>query len=108
MRPSKPPRLGNYPESIANDVPAELLDRYFAKEGPLYRVKKEIRDMVVFALQNVITDPPFSRIDLVTCRNLLIYLGAELQKKVLPLFHYALNPQRLSLSRFLRISGRVQ
>jgi two-component system, chemotaxis family, CheB/CheR fusion protein len=85
-------RLGNYPESIANDVPAEFLDRYFTKEGALYRVKKEIRDMVVFALQNVISDPPFSRIDLVTCRNLLIYLGAELQKKVLPLFHYALNP----------------
>ena len=85
-------RLGNYPESIANDVPAEFLDRYFTKEGALYRVQKEIRDMVVFALQNVITDPPFSRIDLVTCRNLLIYLGAELQKKVLPLFHYALNP----------------
>ncbi len=85
-------RLGNYPESISNDVPSEFLDRYFTKEGALYRVKKEIRDMVVFALQNVITDPPFSRIDLVTCRNLLIYLGAELQKKILPLFHYALNP----------------
>jgi two-component system, chemotaxis family, CheB/CheR fusion protein len=84
-------RLGNYPESICTDVPAEFLERYFTKEGGLYRIKKEIRDMVVFALQNVITDPPFSRIDLVTCRNLLIYLGAELQKKVLPLFHYALN-----------------
>lgn len=84
-------RLGNYPESISTDVPAEFLERYFTKEGGLYRVKKEIRDMSVFALQNVITDPPFSRIDLVSCRNLLIYLGAELQKKVLPLFHYALN-----------------
>jgi two-component system CheB/CheR fusion protein len=84
-------RLGNYPESISTDVPAEFLERYFIKEGGFYHIKKEIRDMVVFALQNVITDPPFSRIDLVTCRNLLIYLGAELQKKVLPLFHYALN-----------------
>jgi two-component system CheB/CheR fusion protein len=84
-------RLGTYPESISTDVPAEFLERYFTKEGDFYRIKKEIRDMVVFALQNVITNPPFSRIDLVTCRNLLIYLGAELQKKVLPLFHYALN-----------------
>ncbi|MFH1112813.1 MAG: chemotaxis protein CheB [Pseudomonadota bacterium] len=84
-------RLGDYPESISTDVPAEFLDRYFAKEGDLYHIKKDIRDMVVFALQNVFADPPFSRIDLVSCRNLLIYLGAELQKKVLPLFHYALN-----------------
>ncbi len=86
-------RLGNYPESISTDVPSEFLERYFTKEVDFYRIKKGIRDMVVFALQNVITDPPFSRIDLVTCRNLLIYLGAELQKKVLPLFHYALNQQ---------------
>jgi two-component system CheB/CheR fusion protein len=84
-------RLGNYPESISTDVPAEFLERYFTKEGDFYRIKKEIRDIVVFALQNVITDPPFSRVDLVTCRNLLIYLGTELQKKILPLFHYALN-----------------
>ena len=84
-------RLGNYPESISTDVPAEFLERYFTKKGDLYHIKKEIRDMVVFALQNVIADPPFSRMDLVSCRNLLIYLGAELQKKVLPLFHYALN-----------------
>ncbi|MDQ7785840.1 MAG: CheR family methyltransferase, partial [Desulfomonilaceae bacterium] len=85
-------RLGNYPESISTDVPSEFLERYFSKDGGLYRVKKEIRDMAVFALQNVITDPPFSRMDLVSCRNVLIYLGAELQKKVLPCFHYALNP----------------
>ncbi len=56
-----------------------------------FRINKEIRDMVVFALQNVITDPPFSKIDLISCRNLLIYLGSELQKKVLPLFHYSLR-----------------
>ena len=84
-------RLGNYPESISTDVPVEFLERYFTKEDSFYRIKQEIRDMVVFALQNVITDPPFSRIDLVSCRNLLIYLGAELQKEVLPLLHYALN-----------------
>ena len=84
-------RLGNYPESISTDVPVEFLERYFTKQGSFYRIKQEIRDTVVFALQNVITDPPFSRIDLVSCRNLLIYLGAELQKRVLPLLHYSLN-----------------
>ncbi len=84
-------RAGAYPESISTDVPAEFLGRYFTKEGAFFRIKKEIRDMVVFALQNVITDPPFSKIDLITCRNLLIYLDTELQKKVLPLFYYALN-----------------
>ncbi len=84
-------RLGLYPASISVDVPQEVLDRYFTKEDSFHRVSKEIRDMVVFAAQNVITDPPFSKIDLISCRNLLIYLGGELQKKVLPLFHYALR-----------------
>ena len=84
-------RVGTYPNSIAVDVPQHYLDMYFKKEDGFFRINKEIRDSVVFALQNVITDPPFSRIDLVSCRNLLIYLTAELQKKVLPLFHYALN-----------------
>ena len=77
-------RLGDYPESISTDVPAEFLERYFTKEGGLYRVKKEIRDMAVFALQNVITDPPFSRIDLVSCRNLLIYLRRRVAEKGVP------------------------
>lgn len=84
-------RTGLYPDSIAVDVAPEFLDRYFAKEDSFHRVKKEIRDMVVFASQNVITDPPFSKIDLISCRNLLIYLGPELQKRVLPLFHYSLR-----------------
>ena len=85
-------RSGLYPGSIAADIRPEILGRYFNKEeGGFYRVKKNIRDMVVFAVQNVIADPPFSKIDLVTCRNLLIYLGPELQKKVLSLFHYALK-----------------
>ncbi len=84
-------RQGLYPTSISVDVSQELLARYFVKEGSFHRVNKEIRDMVVFAIQNVITDPPFSKIDLISCRNLLIYLGGELQKKVLPLFHYALR-----------------
>lgn len=81
-----------YPESISVDVSPERLRRYFSKEDNSYRVSKKIREMVVFAAQNVIKDPPFSRIDLLSCRNLLIYLGSELQKKLLPLFHYSLNP----------------
>ncbi len=91
-RAIKTARSGRYPGSIAADIRPEILARHFIKEeGGSYRVKKNIRDMVVFAVQNVIADPPFSKIDLITCRNLLIYLGPELQKKVLSLFHYALN-----------------
>ncbi len=85
-------RLGVYPNSIAADVSAERLTRFFTEEGTNYRVKKAIRDMVIFAEQNVAEDPPFSRIDLVSCRNLLIYMNTDLQRRVLPLFHYALNP----------------
>jgi len=84
-------RLGLYPNSIAADVPPDYLARFFTRENGSFRMKKEIRDKVVFALQNVITDPPFSKIDLISCRNLLIYLGPELQKRVLPLFHYSLK-----------------
>jgi len=86
-------RLGLYPNSIAADVPPDYLARFFARENGSFRMKKEIRDKVVFALQNVITDPPFSKIDLISCRNLLIYLGPELQKRVLPLFHYSLKKE---------------
>lgn len=86
-------RLGLYPNSIAVDVPADYLARFFSREDGSFRVKKEIRDKVVFALQNVITDPPFSKIDLISCRNLLIYLGSELQKRVLSLFHYSLKEE---------------
>jgi two-component system, chemotaxis family, CheB/CheR fusion protein len=86
-------RTGLYPKSIGVDVPAEILRRYFEQEDASYRIKKSIRDMVVFALQNVIADPPFSKTDLISCRNLLIYLGPEVQKKVLSLFHYSLNKE---------------
>jgi two-component system CheB/CheR fusion protein len=82
-----------YPDSIAADVSSERLDRFFIKEDNTYRIKKQIRDMVVFAEQNVIKDPPFSRLDLVSCRNLLIYMETVLQKKILPLFHYTLTHQ---------------
>jgi two-component system, chemotaxis family, CheB/CheR fusion protein len=85
-------RAGRYPESIALDVSPERLRRFFVKVDGQYEVTKSLRDMAVFAVHNVATDPPFSRLDLLTCRNVLIYLGPELQKRVLPVFHYALKP----------------
>ena len=86
-------RAGLYPESIMADVGPERIKRYFTKEEDgHYRVKKLIREMLVFAPQNVIKDPPFTKLDLLCCRNLLIYLGTELQRKLLPIFHYSLKP----------------
>ena len=85
-------RRGFYPESIAADIQPKRLQRYFIVERGGYRLSKIIRDSIVFAQQNMIKDPPFSRIDLISCRNVLIYMGGDLQKKVIPLFHYALKP----------------
>lgn len=86
-------RLGCYPANISADVSEERLRRFFIKnEDKGYSVKKEIREMVIFAPQNLVMDPPFTKLDLLTCRNLLIYFEAELQKKLMPLFHYSLNP----------------
>lgn len=85
-------REGVYPVGIAADVSEARLARFFKLEDSRYRITKEIREAVVFATQNLIQDPPFTRVDLISCRNLLIYLGAELQKAVFPQFHYALNP----------------
>jgi two-component system CheB/CheR fusion protein len=90
-------RAGRYPESIALDVSPERLRRFFVKADGQYQVIKSLRDSVVFAVHNVATDPPFSRLDLLTCRNLLIYFGPDLQKRVLPVFHYALKPTGLLL-----------
>jgi two-component system, chemotaxis family, CheB/CheR fusion protein len=84
-------RAGVYLDSIAADVSSVRLSRFFTQEDSSYRISKNIRNMVVFAQQDVLKDPPFSKIDLLSCRNLLIYLGGEAQKKILPLFHYALN-----------------
>ena len=85
-------RGGLYPANIAADVTPERLKRFFIKENnESYRIKKEIREMVIFAPQNFIKDPPFSRMDLICCRNLLIYLESDVQKRVLPLLHYALT-----------------
>ena len=87
-------RAGLYPASIVADLTPERLARFFTAEpgGGTYRIHKGIRDMLVFSEQDVIKDPPFSRLDLISCRNLLIYMGAELQKRLIPLFHFALNP----------------
>ncbi len=85
-------RQGVYPANIAADVSPERLRRFFAKEERGYRIRKEIRESVVFAPQNIVMDPPFTKLDVLSCRNLLIYLSPELQKKLIPLFHYALNP----------------
>ena len=85
-------RSAQYPPSIEGDVSADRLDRFFNKNEDVYLVKREIREMVIFAVQNLISDPPYSKLDLISCRNLLIYLGQNLQKKVFPLFHYVLNP----------------
>ncbi|WP_232322080.1 chemotaxis protein CheB, partial [Methylomonas lenta] len=87
-------RIGLYPASIEKDISAERLARFFSKQsdGSGYRIQKKIRDLLVFSEQDLIKDPPFSRLDLISCRNVMIYLSGELQKKLLPLFHYALNP----------------
>jgi two-component system CheB/CheR fusion protein len=86
-------RQGRYPDSIAADVSRERLQRFFTKEDEHYRIRQNIRDGIVFAQQNILTDPPFTKLDLLSCRNLLIYLNSETQKKLLPLFHYTLNPE---------------
>ena len=85
-------RRGTYPANIAADISPERLERFFVKEDGTYRMHKEIRDSVVFATQNVTSDPPFIHLDILSCRNLLIYLSAELQKQLIPLFQYALDP----------------
>ncbi|MBU3191126.1 chemotaxis protein CheB [Clostridium bowmanii] len=84
-------REGIFPLSISKDMSTERLTRYFAKVDRGYQVNKEIRDMVIFAQQNLIKDPPFTKVDVMICRNLLIYLTPEIQKKLIPLFHYSLN-----------------
>jgi two-component system, chemotaxis family, CheB/CheR fusion protein len=85
-------RQGAYPPSIGEDVPADRLKRFFLKKGNQYHVVKEVRELCLFSAHDLIRDPPFSRLDLISCRNLLIYLGPHLQKKLIPLFHYALRP----------------
>lgn len=85
-------RAGCYPATIESEVSPQRLRRFFVKENGGYRVGKVIRDLCVFAKQNITADPPFSRLDLISCRNLLIYLSSQLQQRIIPTLHYALNP----------------
>jgi two-component system CheB/CheR fusion protein len=85
-------RAAVFPANMAADVSPERLQKFFAKVEHGYQVSKSIRGMVIFAQQNLVMDPPFTRMDIVSCRNLLIYLSPEAQKGILPLFHYSLNP----------------
>ncbi len=85
-------RTALYPATLVNEVSPERLKRFFVQEGASYRVAKELREMCIFSSHSVIRDPPFSRLDLISCRNLLIYLKPGLQGQVFPLFHYALRP----------------
>ncbi|MBN1265568.1 MAG: PAS domain-containing protein [Anaerolineales bacterium] len=85
-------REGIFPANIAADVSPERLTRFFVQTERGYQIAKPIREMVIFAPQNIIMDPPFTKLDILSCRNLLIYLTPELQKKLLPLFHYSLTP----------------
>jgi two-component system, chemotaxis family, CheB/CheR fusion protein len=85
-------RVGRYPAATAIDIPSERLARYFTREDGTYRIVPELRECCVFARHDLLRDAPFSRLDLISCRNLLIYFDAELQNRVIPLFHYALRP----------------
>jgi two-component system CheB/CheR fusion protein len=109
-------RAGVFPASIAADVAPERLNRFFTHESrdTVYRIQKVIRDMLVFSDQDLIKDPPFSKLDLVSCRNLMIYLNNEIQRKLIPLFHYSLRPGGYlflgtseTIGEFTRLFGAV-
>ena len=99
-------RQGVFSANITADVSEERLKRFFTKEEHGYRVRKEIREMVVFAPQNLIMDPPFTKLDILSCRNLLIYLTQEVQKKLIPLFYYSLTPGGILLLGSAETVGR--
>ena len=90
-------RKGIFPANIAADVSPNRLNRFFIETDEGYRVNTEIREMVVFAQHNIIMHPPFTKIDILSCRNLLIYMDSELQKKLLGLFYYSINPEGIML-----------
>ena len=96
-------RAGVYPESIAADVSPERLRRFFTRVDGHYRVSKIVRDACIFARQDLTRDPPFSKLDLIVCRNVLIYLGPRLQRKLMGVFHYALKPHGFLMLGFDRI-----
>src|SRR5262249_5607129 len=85
-------RLGIYSSAIEKYVSSQRLQKFFKKLDSTYQINRTVRDLCTFARQNITADPPFSRLDLISCRNVLIYLGPQLQKRAFPIFHYALNP----------------
>jgi two-component system CheB/CheR fusion protein len=90
-------RKGSFPANIAADVSPDRLDRYFISSDEGYRIKTEIREMVVFAQHNITLHPPFTRLDFLSCRNLLIYMDSDLQKKLIGMFYYSINPDGIML-----------
>lgn len=100
-------RRGKYPLSIAANVSPERLARYFTAHESHYQVNQSIRDMVLFAQHDVVLDPPFTKLDLIVCRNLLIYFDSSLQRRLLPLFHYSLHPGGLLLLGSSETVGRL-
>ena len=102
-------RIGRYPESIEQDVSPERLERFFIKEKGSYQVKKQIRDLCLFSVHGIFRDPPFSRVDLVSCRNLLIYFDGAVQDRLIQVFHYALVPNGyLFLGTSESLSGHTE
>jgi two-component system CheB/CheR fusion protein len=85
-------RRGDYPLSIADKISPQRLEKFFTRKNGRFSVSKQLREMILFSSHNLINDPPFSQVDLITCRNVLIYLGPHLQKKLIPVFHYAIKP----------------
>jgi two-component system CheB/CheR fusion protein len=94
-------RMGPFPPSIAVDVFAERLDRFFVHEDGNYRIKKDIRETTIFANRNILVDASFTKVDVLCCRNFLIYINSETQKKVIPLFHYALHLHACCLRQYV-------
>lgn len=93
-------RKGRFPETISDDLSPERLERFFLRKedgGGAYRIRPELREMIVFSVHSLVTDPPFTQMDLISCRNVLIYLTSEMQAKIIPLFHYSLRPGGLLL-----------
>jgi two-component system, chemotaxis family, CheB/CheR fusion protein len=90
-------RAGIYPDTILADLSSDRIERYFVKEGDTYRVSRDVREMCLFSVHDLVKDPPFSKLDLISCRNLLIYFGSALQKRVIETFHYGLKPNGILL-----------
>ncbi|MCH8497417.1 MAG: PAS domain-containing protein [Marinobacter sp.] len=99
-------RRGRYPVDISDSVSAERLKRFFTPVDKGYQINSDIRELVLFAQQNVVLDPPFTRLDLISCRNLLIYFDQSLQRKLIPLFHYSLRPDGVLLLGSSETVGR--